>query len=68
MASSSLTLNPPIIFTGENYHVWSVKMQAFLEAYDLWETMTTDRPILPLPANPTLAQIKHNSEEKAKKI
>ena len=55
MTSNSLPLNPPIIFTSENYHVWSVKMQAFLEAYELWETVTANRPIHPLPANPTLA-------------
>lgn len=42
-------------------------MQAFLEAYDLWETVTEDKPIVALPATPTLAQIKSNSKEKAKK-
>ena len=42
-------------------------MQAYLEAYDLWETVTEDKPIAPLPKNPNMAQIKFNSEEKAKK-
>jgi hypothetical protein len=55
------------MFTGENYHIWSVKMQAFLEAYDLWEIVSEDKPIAPLPTNPTVAQIKFCSEEKAKK-
>lgn len=44
-----------------------MKMQVFLEAYELWESMTEDRPVPVLWANPTLAQIKSNSEEKAKK-
>ncbi|KAH0667872.1 hypothetical protein KY285_029078 [Solanum tuberosum] len=43
------------------------KMQAFLEAYELWETVTEDKPVAALLANPTLAQIKSNNEEKAKK-
>ncbi|KAH0678915.1 hypothetical protein KY284_020000 [Solanum tuberosum] len=67
MASNNLTLNPPFTFTGENYQIWSVKMQAFLEAYELWETVTEDKPLAALPANPTLAQIKPNNKDKAKK-
>ena len=38
-----------------------------MEAYELWETVTEDKPLAALPANPTLAQIKSNNEEKAKK-
>ncbi|XP_015084333.1 uncharacterized protein LOC107027778 [Solanum pennellii] len=67
MTSNNLPLNPPFTFTGENYQIWSVKMQAFLEAYELWETVTEDKPLAALPANPTLALIKSNNEEKAKK-
>ena len=67
MASNNLPLNPPFTFTGENYQIWYVKMQAFLEAYELWETVTEDKPLAALPANPTFAQIKSNNEEKTKK-
>lgn len=67
MASNNLPLNPPFTFTGENYRLGSVKMQAFLEAYKLWEIMTEDKPLAALPANPTLAQIKSNNKEQAKK-
>ncbi|XP_015084112.1 uncharacterized protein LOC107027463 [Solanum pennellii] len=42
-------------------------MQASLEAYELWETVTKEKPLAALPANPTLAQIKSNNEEKSKK-
>ena len=55
------------MFTGENYHIWSVKIQAFLEAYDLWEIVFEDKLVAPLPTNPTVAQIKFSSEEKPKK-
>ena len=67
MTSNNLLLNSPIMFTGENYHIWSVKMQAFLKAYDLWEIVSEDKPVAPLPTYPTVAQIKFSSEEKAKK-
>ncbi|KAJ8759666.1 hypothetical protein K2173_009753 [Erythroxylum novogranatense] len=67
MASSNQFFNPPVILTGENFHIWSVKMQAYLEAFDLWETVIEDKPTPALPANPPLAQIKYHSEEKAKK-
>ena len=68
MTSNNLPSNPPFTFTGENYQIWSVKMQAFLEAYELWKTMTEDKPLAALSANPTLAQIKSNNEENTKKF
>ena len=67
MTSNNLLLNSPIMFTGENYHIWSVKMQVFLEAYDLWEIISEDKPVSLLPTNPTVAQINFNNEEKEKK-
>ena len=44
-----------------------MKVQAFLQAYELWKTVMDDKPLAALPENPTLAQIKSNNEEKAKK-
>ena len=67
MTSNNLPLNPPLTLTGEIYQIWSVKMQTFLEAYELWETVTDDKPLVALPANPTFAHIKSNNEENAKK-
>ncbi|XP_015054834.1 uncharacterized protein LOC107001208 [Solanum pennellii] len=67
MASNNLPLNPPFTFTDENYQIWCLKMQDFLEAYELWETVTEDKPLTALRAFPTFAQIKSNNEEKAKK-
>ncbi|TMW97788.1 hypothetical protein EJD97_004986 [Solanum chilense] len=67
MASNNLPLNPPFTFTGENYQIWYVKMQYLFEAYELWETVTKDKPLAALQANPPLSQIKSNNIEKAKK-
>ena len=67
MTSNNLPLNPPFIFKCENYQIYSVKMQVFLDAYEPWETMKEDKPLVALPANPTLAHIKSNNEEQAKK-
>ena len=42
-------------------------MRTYLRSFDLWEVVKTDAALEPLRGNPTLAQIKHHSEEKAKK-
>lgn len=55
------------VFDGENYQAWAVKMQAYLEAYDLWEAVEEDYEVLPLPGNPTMAQIKTHKERKMTK-
>ena len=68
MATSSISLLAPQIFVGENYQIWSVKMQTYLEAFDLWEVVVEDKPIAPLLANPTLAQIKAHTNKKTKKF
>ena len=68
MATSSISLLAPQIFAGENYQIWSVKMQTYLEAFDHWEVVAEDEPIAPLPANPTLAQIRAHTDKKTKKF
>ncbi|XP_070049016.1 uncharacterized protein [Nicotiana tomentosiformis] len=67
MESSGLSLNTPQTFTSENYQIWSVKMESYLETYDLWKVVIEKKLIQPLPANPTLAQIKAHSDEITKK-
>ena len=51
MATSSISLLAPQIFVGENYQIWSVKMQTYLEAFDLWEVVAEEEPIAPLSTN-----------------
>nr|XP_033510494.1 uncharacterized protein LOC117275310 [Nicotiana tomentosiformis] len=55
-------LAPPI-FDGENYQLWAVRMKAL----DIWEAVEEDYDVLPLPNNPTLAQIKSHKEKKTRK-
>ena len=33
-------------------------METYLEALDMWEAVEEDYEVLPLPRNPTMAQIK----------
>ncbi|RDX66969.1 hypothetical protein CR513_54209, partial [Mucuna pruriens] len=52
------------IFNGENYDLWVVKMEAYLEALDLWEVVEEDYEVLLLPDNLTMAQIKNHKGKK----
>ena len=52
--SSFLQVTLPI-FDGENYDLWSVRMETYLDALDLWEAMEEDYEVPPLPKNPTMA-------------
>ncbi|XP_012448627.1 uncharacterized protein LOC105771779 [Gossypium raimondii] len=63
----SFTPPPPLVFAGENYHIWVVKMKTYLQAHDLWNVVENDTKPAPLRANPTIAQIRQHSEECAKK-
>lgn len=53
MASNNVNLNPPFTFM--------VKITKFCLC-ELWECMTKDNPLDSVLANPTLDQIKSNSE------
>ncbi|KAG8480419.1 hypothetical protein CXB51_025096 [Gossypium anomalum] len=63
----SFTPPPPPVFTGENYHIWVVKMKTYLQAHDLWNVVENDAEPPPLRANPTIAQMRQHAEETAKK-
>jgi hypothetical protein len=43
-------------------------MKAYLQAFDLWEVVENNLDPSSLSTNPTLGQIKHNNEKKAKKF
>nr|KJB29752.1 hypothetical protein B456_005G117400 [Gossypium raimondii] len=67
MSSANFSPPPPLVFLGENYHIWVVKMRTYLQAYDLWDIVETDKEPPPLRANPTIAQIRQHSDERDKK-
>nr|XP_048336940.1 uncharacterized protein LOC125424179 [Ziziphus jujuba var. spinosa] len=62
MSSSEQIGSGPPKFDGSNYHLWAFKMQAYLEALNLWEVVEQDTNPPPLPDNPTLIQIKRHKE------
>lgn len=64
---SSFSSMAPPIFDGENYQMWAVRMETYLEALDLWEAVEEDYEVQPLPANPTVAQMKTQKEKKTRK-
>ncbi|XP_016511448.1 uncharacterized protein LOC107828607 [Nicotiana tabacum] len=43
-------------------------MKAYLQSFDLWKEVEEDGKVPPLPANPTLAQIKNYNEGNVKKF
>ncbi|KAG8650341.1 hypothetical protein MANES_07G028850v8 [Manihot esculenta] len=48
----SFTTIAPHVFDGENYHVWAIRMEAYLDANDLWEA---------------IEEVKSHKEQKARK-
>ena len=64
---SSFSAMAPPVFNGENYQIWAVRMEAYLEALDLWEVVEEDYEVPALPGNPTMAQIKNHKDRKTRK-
>lgn len=52
------------VFNGENFHMWAVQTEAYLEALALWEVIDEDYEVLPLPVSPTLSQIRNHKDNK----
>ena len=48
-------MNTPI-FYGENYQLWVVRMETYLEAFDLWQVVEEDYEINPLLNNLIVAR------------
>ena len=66
MEESSVTAAPSII-DGDNYETWVVRMTIHLQALDVWEVVEENYEVLPLWANPTVAQMKLHKERKTRK-
>jgi len=64
--ASFSSIAPPV-FDGDNYQIWALRMETYLDALDLWEAVEEDYEIPALPNNPTMAQIKAHKEKKTKK-
>ena len=66
-SEGSFTAIAPPIFDGTNYQVWAIRMEAYLDANDLWEAVEQVYEVPILPENPTVAQIKNHKERKQRK-
>jgi len=60
---SSFSQIAPLVFDGECYDLWKVKMKSYMEFFYLWDVVEEDYEVFPLPENPTMAQIKHHKEK-----
>jgi hypothetical protein len=66
-AETSFSSIAPPVFNGDNYQIWAVRMETYLEALDLWEAVEEDYDVHVLPNNSTMTQIKTYKEMKTKK-
>ena len=57
MDSTSFSPKTPV-FTGQNFGIWAVKMEAYLKAFDLWKFVEKDKQPASLGNNPTVAHMK----------
>ncbi|XP_038684122.1 uncharacterized protein LOC119984324 [Tripterygium wilfordii] len=57
----------PPVFDGTHYQMWAIRMEAYLEANDLWEVVEQKQEVPVLPDNPTVAQIKNQKEMRQRK-
>lgn len=49
MELSSFIAIPPSVFDGKNYQMRALKMEAYVDANDLWEAVEVDYEVPPLP-------------------
>ncbi|KAL4388886.1 hypothetical protein GQ457_09G010470 [Hibiscus cannabinus] len=66
-SESNFSFIAPPTFDGDNYPVWAVRMETYMDDVDLWEAVEDDYEIPPLPTNPIVAQIKAQKEKKTRK-
>ncbi|XP_015167849.1 uncharacterized protein [Solanum tuberosum] len=57
----------PPVFNGDNYQIWAVRMETYLDDMDMWEVVEEDYEVPPLPNNPTMSQIKNHKDRKTRK-
>ena len=61
---SSFSAVAPPVFDGDNYQMWAVHMETYLETLDLWEEIEEDYKVPLLPSNPIVSQIKLQKERR----
>ncbi|GJV74903.1 retrovirus-related pol polyprotein from transposon TNT 1-94 [Tanacetum coccineum] len=67
MASSTTTTPAIPVFFGTHYHIWAVKMKAYLKSQGLWKVVETNESTPALGENPTVAQLRTYDTKSLKK-
>ena len=67
MAMNKFSTPIPILIV-ENYHIWAIKMKAYLKGPSLWEVIKNDADHVALPSYPILTQLKKYEEDLVKKL
>ncbi|XP_031281496.1 uncharacterized protein LOC116140004 [Pistacia vera] len=65
MATQSASLSPPV-FNRDQYHIWAVRMRAYLRGQGLWQYVEEEKQPPQLGPNPTLNQMRMYEEEMSK--
>ncbi|XP_047177535.1 uncharacterized protein LOC124844612, partial [Vigna umbellata] len=64
--TSFTTVSVPV-FDGQNYQMWAVKLEAYLDVNDVWEAVEEEYEVSLLPDNPTIAQMKNHKKRRLRK-
>jgi len=54
-AKSSFSVMELPVFNGDNYHIWIVRMETYLDAIGMWEAVEKDYEVPLLPNNHIMA-------------
>ncbi|XP_031264410.1 uncharacterized protein LOC116122736 [Pistacia vera] len=65
MATQSASLSP-LVFNGDQYHIWAIRMRAYLRGQGLWQYVEEEKQPPQLGPNPTLNQMRMHEEEMSK--
>ncbi|KAH1123010.1 hypothetical protein J1N35_006170 [Gossypium stocksii] len=67
LGSSNLSILALLVFDGENYQAWAMRMQAYMKGCDYWEVVEEDYEVTLLLTNLTMNQIKLHKGRTIKK-
>ncbi|XP_031262620.1 uncharacterized protein LOC116120791 [Pistacia vera] len=65
MATQLASLSP-LVFNGDQYHIWAVRMKAYLRGQGLWQYVEEEKQPPQLGPNPTLNQMRMYEEKMSK--
>lgn len=58
LGSNNTSSLAPFVYDSENYQAWAIKIQAYMEGYDYWESIEDNYDVALLSDNPTMVLMK----------